>query len=137
MFEWRLAVRCADQRRGLTRRRARRGVVLFEVLVALTILAAIGASVVAFAAESGVAVARAREAEREMRRANALLTAVSLWPRADLDRHLGDRPEGPWSMRVDRLAPTLYSVVLSDSTRRRTILATMLYRPLESIDVLR
>jgi len=127
----------ADARRYLTRHRARRGVVLFEMLVALTILSAIGASVVAFAAESGGAVTRAREAEREVRRANALLTAVSLWPRADLDRHLGDRPQGPWSMRVDRLAPTLYTVVLSDSTRRRTILATVLYRPLVSIDALR
>jgi hypothetical protein len=102
--------------------------------VALTILTAIGASVVAFAAESGIAVTRAHAAEREMRRANALLTAVSLWPRADLDRHLGDRREGPWSLRVDRLAPTLYTGVLSDSTRRRTLLATVLYRPLESID---
>jgi len=128
-------MRCADERSRLTRRRARRGVVLFEVLVALTILAAIGASVVSFATESGGAVTRAHEAEREMRRANALMTAVSLWPRADLDRHLGDRPQGPWSMRVYRITPTQYSVVLSDSARRRTLLATVLYRPLEIIDV--
>jgi len=128
-------VLAAERRRYLTRRRVPHGIVLLEVLVALTILAVVSASVVAFAAESGGAVTRARDAEREMRRANELLTAVSLWPRADLDRHLGDRPQGPWLMRVDRITPTLYAVVLSDSVRGREILSTLLYRPLESSDV--
>ena len=64
-----------------------------------------------------------------MRDASALLEAVALWPRADLDRHLGDRPQGAWRMQVDRPTPTLYVIVLADSTNRRELLRTTLYRP--------
>src|SRR6185437_13705902 len=58
----------------------------------------------------------------------ALLEAVSLWPRADLDRHLGDRAEGRWDLRIDRPSPTLYTVVLRDSTTRSVLIATSIYR---------
>lgn len=70
-----------------------------------------------------------------MRRASAFLDAVVLWPREDLDRHLGERPEGPWVLRVDRPAPTLYAVTLlagpddSTATAGTLLLATSLFRP--------
>lgn len=105
------------------------GAALLEVLVALTILATVGATIVAFAAETGRALVRARETEREVRAASALLDAVALWPRTDLDRHLGDRAQGPWRMRVDRPAPTVYTIAITDSTPAREILHTTLYRP--------
>lgn len=110
-------------------RRARRGVVLLEVMIALVILATAGTAFVSMAAESERALVRARTVEKEMRAANAFMNAVALWPREDLDRHLGDRHQGHWIMRVDRPLEELYEVTLSDSSRRHVLIRTSLYRP--------
>ena len=109
--------------------RPRRGMTLLEVLVALAILGSAGLATVMLGAESSRAVRAAREADRSLREASAFFDAVALWPREDLDRHLGARPQGPWRMRVDRPAPTLYVVTLADSSSGRTILETSLFRP--------
>jgi type II secretory pathway pseudopilin PulG len=111
------------------RRRQRRGAVLLEAMAALAILASAAVVMVSFAAENARAVERARGAETEMRAANTFFSAVALWSRDDLDRHLGDRHQGHWIMNVARGRPTLYVVTLSDSTRRTVILRTSLYRP--------
>src|SRR6185437_15184452 len=95
------------------RRRGRPpGMVLLEVLVAMTILAVGGAAIVSLA--------------------SAFLDAVALWPRADLDRHLGVRAEGAWHLVVERPLPTLYQVTLTDSAHDHDILSTTLYRPDEA-----
>ena len=111
------------------RRRVRRGAVLLEAMVALVILASAGITVLSLVAESERAVDRVRNSERELRAANAFFNAVALWSRADLDRHLGDRRQGRWIMRVDRPRPNLYVATLSDSATRATVLRTSLYRP--------
>lgn len=102
--------------------------VLVEVLAGLTILAVGATTMVALAAASLEAVSRADDADAGMRRADALLQAVALWPRADLDRHLGNRSEGAWRMRVERPATTLYSVTLTDTLTGRVMLHTSLFR---------
>ena len=102
---------------------------LLEVLIALTILAVAGIAIMALARQSMDTVARTRTADTELERASDFLQAVALWPRADLDRHLGDRLEGAWRLRVERPGPTLYTVVLTDSARTRVLLSTALYRP--------
>lgn len=107
----------------------RRGMVLLEAIVALTVLAISATTMVALAASSLAAVSRAARLDTETSRASALLDAISLWPRADLDRHLGDRPEGPWDLRIDRPTPTLYIVALRDTAGGPLLLATSLYRP--------
>ena len=113
----------------MTRRgKARRGVILLEVMVALTLLSLGAIAFVSLASESLDAVARAEAADRATARASAFLDAVSLWPRADLDRHLGDRAEGPWRLRIERPLPTLYTVVLTDTTTGAVLLTTALYR---------
>lgn len=109
-------------------RTGRRGAALLEALIAMTILSMVAASIVAFARDSSRTVSRARIAEAELRRASALLDAVALWPREDLDRHLGDRPQGPWRLIIDRPTRDLYSITLTDSTRRRELLRTAIYR---------
>lgn len=109
--------------------RVRPGVVLLEALVAMTILATVGATAIALVAESTRAVSRARQIDREMRDANAFLSTVALWPRADLDRHLGDRLQGRWLMRVDRARATLFTITLSDTNPRRLLMTTSLFRP--------
>ena len=107
----------------------RAGSTLLEVIVALTILATAGLAAVTGTREAMHAVQHAREADRDRIRASAFLEVVALWPREDLDQRLGDRPQGPWRLRIDRPLPTLYEVTLSDSARRRAILRTSLYRP--------
>jgi len=105
-------------------------------MVALTILTVAGVSAAAMANQATAAVAQARTADTETRRASGFLDAVALWPRDDLDRHLGDRREGAWILTVDRPLPTLYTVVLRtayDTARgrrfSRELLRTVLYRP--------
>ncbi len=108
--------------------RRRDGAVLLEVVVALTILATGGVTMIALASQSMDALRRAHVAEDDTASASAFLHAVSLWPRADLDRHLGDRPQGHWRLRVERPLPTLYGITITDSTGGRTLLSTALYR---------
>ena len=105
-------------------------------MVALTILTVAGVSAIAMASQGTAAVTRAREAEVETRRASNFLDAVALWPRDDLDRHLGDRREGAWILTVDRPYPTLYTIRIRtapDSVHgrplSRELLSTVLYRP--------
>lgn len=100
-----------------------------EVLIALAILGTVGASLAALAVGADDSVKRSVQADDEMRRASAFLDAVSLWSRADLDRHLGTRRQGPWSMEVQHPAASLYTVVITDSNGSYELLHTALYRP--------
>ena len=111
------------------RRRRRDGVVLLEAIVALTILTVAALASVAMVRQGVDSVRRSREAELDVRQASAFMEAIMLWPRADLDRHLGNRAEGPWRLEVNRPIPTLYLVVLTDSMSRRELVRTALYRP--------
>ena len=105
-----------------------RGAVLLETLVALTVLAIIGSAAAWTASDSIRAVVRTQELEGRVRLANRLLTAASLWPREDLDRHLGWRAEGPLRMRIDRPRPTLYEVTVTDGLTGAVVLHTVLVR---------
>ena len=109
--------------------RTRSGMTLLEVLIAVAILGSVGIATIGLATESWRAVRTAREADEALREASAFFDAVALWPREDLDRHLGDRAQGPWRMRIDRPTPTLYVVTLADSSTGRTLLETSLFRP--------
>lgn len=109
-------------------RSSRSGAVLLEVIIALTILATAGLGAVIMVAETGRVVERARAIEREVEAASALMDAVSLWPREDLDRHLGDHPQGAWRMSVDRESGSLYVVTISDTAKGAALISTVLYR---------
>jgi hypothetical protein len=108
---------------------------LLEVIVALTVLTIAGAAAIAMASQAAQAVVHIRHAEDETRRASGFLDAVALWPREDLDRHLGDHREGSWILTVDRPTLTLYLIILAtapDSASgrytSRELLRTVLYR---------
>ena len=109
--------------------RSRPGVTLLEVVIAIAIIGIAGIGAVTLVAESWRAVGTTREVERSLRDASAFLEAVALWPREDLDRHLGARAQGPWTMHVDRAAPTLYTVALADSAGGPPLVVTVLFRP--------
>ena len=96
--------------------------------MALAVLGTVGSAAAWSATESMRAVTRMHARETEQRAAARLLTAVSLWPREDLDRHLGTRAQGPWRMRIDRPTRTVYVVSISDTTSGATLIHTALYR---------
>jgi type II secretory pathway pseudopilin PulG len=108
--------------------RQRRGAVLLEAIVALTILTTAGVAAVSLTATASRTAERARSVEQRLQRASAFLDAVALWPREDLDRRLGDRAQGPWRLRIDRPLPALYVLGLRDSTGG-TLVTTTVYRP--------
>ncbi len=106
-----------------------RGAALLEALVALALLGTVGSAAAWSATESLRAVQHLHSRENDQRLAARFFTAVSLWPREDLDRHLGDRPQGPWRLRIDRPVRTVYTVTLSDTVSGGTVLLqTALYR---------
>jgi len=106
-----------------------RGAALLEALVALTLLGTVGSAAAWSATESLRAVQRMHARESDQRLAARFITAVSLWPREDLDRHLGDRPQGPWRLRIDRPMRTVYTVTLSDTVGGGVVLLqTAVYR---------
>ncbi|MBA2684457.1 MAG: prepilin-type N-terminal cleavage/methylation domain-containing protein [Gemmatimonadaceae bacterium] len=111
---------------------SREGFALLEVIVALTILACAGTVAVTLTSEASSAVHHIRGAEKDIRAASAFLASVSLWTRADFDRHLGDRVQGDWIMRIGRPEPSLYSASLLDSASRSELLRTEFYRPLDA-----
>jgi len=108
--------------------RGKTGAVLLEVLVAMTILAVAGMALLSGSSQAAQSLSMAREREREMRDASAFLDAVSLWTRADLDRHLGTRPQGPWRMHVARPTVSIYEVTITDSATSAPLLRTSIYR---------
>jgi len=102
--------------------------VLLEVLVALAILGAAGAALATLAVGATDAVHRAERLDDDVRRASAFLDVVALWPREDLDRHLGAHPQGELVLEVQHVTPTLYTVAIADSGDARPLLRTALYR---------
>lgn len=112
------------------RHRGRGGAILLEAMVALAILGIAATSILALAIDASRATERARAREAEMRRANQLFEYVALWPIADLDRHLGERREGDWVLRITRSAETVYAAALLDSTQTHILLETSIYRPM-------
>ena len=115
----------------MTERRphARKGAVLLEAIVALTVLATVGGAAAWLAADSMHSVNRTHERENELRSAARFMTAVTLWTREDLDRHLGRRRQGPWMMEVVRSDPVVYAVSLTDTASGAVLLRTAFFRP--------
>jgi hypothetical protein len=106
----------------------RRGVVLLEVIVAVTILVIAGLSATLWVRQISDSLARTQTAANDVRTASRYLDIIALWPREDLDRHLGERRQGPWMVRIDRPTPTVYGVAINDSLGTHVLLKTWLYR---------
>ena len=106
----------------------RRGFLLLEAIVALSVMAIVGVAMLALISDSTHRVWSARERNVEIMRANALLEAIALWPVEDLDRHLGDHAQGELRLRIERRRVNLYDVVLTEGGSGRQLLVTALYR---------
>lgn len=113
--------------------RRRAGAALLEAIVALAVFGTAGSAALLLMRDGVRAAERARAAEREMRHADAFLATVSLWTREDLDRRLGERPQGPWRLVILRRTPMLYDVALRDSLTDVLVLRTALHRAMPEI----
>jgi len=106
----------------------RQGTALLEAVIALLLIGITLIGALDIQRETSRAMMSAAVAERDVRAASAFLDAVILWRREDLDRHVGTRREGPWSLTIDRRDSALYRVTVADSAGRRILLETMAYR---------
>ena len=110
-------------------RRTCRGTALLESLIALFVVGVAGLSLMSLASACVERVRRATIADRESAVASALLEAVSLWSRDELEQRLGRRSQGPFVLDVQPTTSQLFTIVVSDSTEGQRLLATQLYRP--------
>ena len=117
------------QRRRVDRRIDRRGVMLLEALVALSLVGTAALATVALTAADSAHVARVLSRSAETHAASAFFEAVALWTRQEYDRRLGTRPQGPYLLRILRPMPTVYTLELLDGTSDRILLSTAVYRP--------
>ena len=94
----------------------------------MTIFAIASATTIARAAEARHVVVLARASEDRLNAASAFLDHVVLWPREDLDRHLGTHLQGSWLLDIERPVPELYTVTVLDAASRQKLLDTVVYR---------
>ncbi|MES2360148.1 MAG: type II secretion system protein [Gemmatimonadota bacterium] len=113
----------------------RSGAVLLEVLIAMTIFSIASAVTLIRAGQARHSVVLARMSEDRLNAASAFMDRVVLWPREDLDRHLGTHTQGEWWLDIEHPVPQLYSIALLDGRSHVTLLDTMVYRALPSTHV--
>lgn len=106
----------------------RRGAVLLEVIVAMTIFGIAGTATLVRATEARHALVLSMASEDRLNAASAFLDHVVLWPREDLDRHLGTHPQGQWWLDVEHPATDLYTIAVVDSGSHQKLLDTIVYR---------
>jgi len=111
-----------------TRSGVRHGAVLLEVIVAMTIFAIASTATLARAAQARHAVALSMTSEDRLNAASAFLDHVVLWPREDLDRHLGTHPQAQWWLDVEHPVAELYTIAIVDSASHQKLLDTIVYR---------
>lgn len=111
-------------------RRADAGVALLEVLVALVILATAGTALVELIGAGLRSERDARVREGTIAAEQRVLAAMTLLRREDLDRRLGRRQVGEFSVGVERPERTLYRIAVAQADRPWVEdLVTVVYRP--------
>ena len=106
------------------------GFVLIDALVAIVVLALIGASFIRLHAESTYWFHERRLREGEMAVAERLLVAHTMLEVRDLDLRLGVREVGDYMVMVQRPTPALYRIGVSRRlTPDKPEIETMIYRP--------
>ena len=107
----------------------RRGIALLEVLAALTLLAIAGLTLTAVLRNSLAVHVRAVAAERELREAHRVLTAMTLLRREDLVRRIGVQRVGTLTVAVSRPEQALYRIASADTLAPdEALLVTVVHR---------
>lgn len=128
---WRAGQTGSCSRRQRTSRRigVRTGLVLLESLLAMAIVGTVCLGLLSVFREGTHSLALLNDRQRQLRDAERFFTAVSLWPREDLERRLGSRQQGPYLLTITGSTHVLFDVELADARTRATLLTTTLYRP--------
>ena len=106
---------------------ARRGTILFEVVVGVTILAIAGIGWIALLAQTRASIADMRLRESRTRDAGDLLQRYRFLSAGELRARLGTRRDGPLVISVSAIAPHLYALAALDSTASTILLTTSVY----------
>jgi hypothetical protein len=107
----------------------RHGAVLIEALVAIAILSVAGLSAIEYVVAVQEAHARSVTRERDLARAERLLTATVLLSQRELEQRLGIRSADDFLVWIDRPEPFLFRVGISAPERPKAeLLATLVYR---------
>ncbi len=114
--------------------RLRGGSVILEPLVALLVVTVTGLTLLVSLSELRNVSAAYRRRHDELLAASEFLDRVALWPAADLDRRLGDRPQGPYTLRVRRTQANLYDLMLLNAETGAMLLSTAVHRPVATGD---
>lgn len=104
------------------------GWVLLEVLLALVVLGIAAASFAALLHETATVLARAAASEGTMGVAERLVNKYALRTGPELERSVGRWTEDGVGVRISRLSPTLFEVLLVDPGGE-VMLETALFRP--------
>ena len=110
-------------------RRARRGVALLEVLIAIAILSLATITLTALAGQVAEAIPSVALREDQARRAGRLLSRYALLPADELERRVGRRLDGEFGVAVTRLRDTTYELSVFRPGMPGWILRTAVYRP--------
>lgn len=111
-------------------RPAERGVALFEALVALTILAIAGVSIVSLLVDATAGERAFEVRERQSEDADQVLTRLALQDKRGLDIRLGRRTVGAFVTDVERPESGLYRLAIADSSAPDVpLLVTVVFRP--------
>ena len=106
---------------------ARRGTILFEVVVGVTILAIAGIGWITLLAQTRAGIADMRLRESHTRKAGDLLQRYRFLSAGELDARLGTRREGNLVISVLPIAPHLYALAALDSNATTVLLITAVY----------
>lgn len=108
---------------------ARRGAILLECLVAMTLVMVLGLPALALSRNAVTALAESAREERAATRADASLAAITLLKREELDQRIGWHQIGGFAARIQRPERDLYRIALADTTAPDVeLLVTVVYR---------
>jgi Tfp pilus assembly protein PilV len=116
-------------RLGPTRRHARAGSALLDVVVSLVILGLSGTGLITLLGQTAHSVRQVRDTEREVRRASDQLARLAVADRAQLLSMVGQTVSRGWIVTIGQSSPDLFDVTIADTTTTARVLHTTLYRP--------
>lgn len=115
------------QRDRRSRRVARRGVTLLEVLIALALLGLLSVAWIGLSLQSMHSVALYHAREVEVQGAARELARLAVWSGDQFRGRIGRTRQGEFLLTVRELAPSLYGVVVADTAHAAPLLRTAFY----------
>ena len=107
----------------------RRGAVLLEAVVSLTILSLVGGATLGILGEGVRWARRVAEEDHQLEAAGRVLTAMTLLTRRELDLRLGTRTVGDLVVTVGRPERALYRIAVADPLAPEAeLLVTVVHR---------